>query len=278
MSSELTLGWLGTGRMGAAMAGRLLQAGNDVTVWNRTRSKTDDLAKAGAKVADTIHDLAQEGDAPLGEPPAEFDDGRGLSAMGWLWWLIGAVLAVLVLLFAISQCSGDDDAGDPVAGLYAAGEVAGFGGGEIAQQLPGIGIRGAFRGGEVEMFRIALHRLGLFADAFDPEIFHQPDRAARVVAGDMFAADQRDHVAEPLAVQVDQALAVLVFFGGHAVEYLCGIGKFGTQHFRVRAVDAGVVLFRGDGKGQNLLFAEVAEMAALGEEAHDVPTFRMVLK
>ena len=58
MSSELSLGWLGMGRMGAAMAGRLLKAGKDVTVWNRTRSKTDDLAKAGAKVADTIHDLA----------------------------------------------------------------------------------------------------------------------------------------------------------------------------------------------------------------------------
>ena len=45
--------------MGAAMAGQLLAAGNDVTVWNRTRSKTDALAAAGAKVADTIADLAQ---------------------------------------------------------------------------------------------------------------------------------------------------------------------------------------------------------------------------
>jgi len=31
-----TLGWLGTGRMGAAMAARLLKAGHPVTVWNRT--------------------------------------------------------------------------------------------------------------------------------------------------------------------------------------------------------------------------------------------------
>ena len=52
------LGWLGTGRMGAAMARRLVDAGQDVTVWNRTRSKTDDLAAAGAAVADTITDLA----------------------------------------------------------------------------------------------------------------------------------------------------------------------------------------------------------------------------
>jgi 3-hydroxyisobutyrate dehydrogenase-like beta-hydroxyacid dehydrogenase len=53
-----TIGWLGTGRMGAAMAGRLVAAGHHVTVWNRTRSKTDDLAAAGARVADTIADLA----------------------------------------------------------------------------------------------------------------------------------------------------------------------------------------------------------------------------
>jgi 3-hydroxyisobutyrate dehydrogenase-like beta-hydroxyacid dehydrogenase len=53
-----TIGWLGTGRMGAAMAGRLVQAGREVTVWNRTRSKTDDLRAAGALVAGTIADLA----------------------------------------------------------------------------------------------------------------------------------------------------------------------------------------------------------------------------
>lgn len=58
MASQRSIGWLGTGRMGAAMSLRLIEAGNDVTVWNRTRSKTDDLAAAGAKVADTIQDLA----------------------------------------------------------------------------------------------------------------------------------------------------------------------------------------------------------------------------
>jgi 3-hydroxyisobutyrate dehydrogenase-like beta-hydroxyacid dehydrogenase len=57
-SRPARLGWLGTGRMGAAMARRLIDAGHDVTVWNRTRVKTDDLAAAGAAVADTIADLA----------------------------------------------------------------------------------------------------------------------------------------------------------------------------------------------------------------------------
>lgn len=58
MTTPTSLGWLGTGRMGAAMSRRLIDAGHDVTVWNRTRAKTDPLAAAGAGVADTIADLA----------------------------------------------------------------------------------------------------------------------------------------------------------------------------------------------------------------------------
>ncbi len=52
------LGWLGTGRMGAAMAARLLDAGEQVMVWNRTPAKTEPLAARGASVAGRIADLA----------------------------------------------------------------------------------------------------------------------------------------------------------------------------------------------------------------------------
>jgi 3-hydroxyisobutyrate dehydrogenase-like beta-hydroxyacid dehydrogenase len=45
--------------MGAAMSRRLIDKGHDVTVWNRTRSKTQELVAAGAKVAETIADLAK---------------------------------------------------------------------------------------------------------------------------------------------------------------------------------------------------------------------------
>lgn len=58
MTITTSLGWLGTGRMGAAMSRRLIEAGHAVTVWNRTRAKTDPLAAAGGKVADSIADLA----------------------------------------------------------------------------------------------------------------------------------------------------------------------------------------------------------------------------
>ncbi|GAB6987104.1 NAD(P)-dependent oxidoreductase [Nocardioides pyridinolyticus] len=56
-AAPLTVGWIGAGRMGAAMAGRLAKAGEDVTVWNRTRSKAEALTEVGCKVADTIADL-----------------------------------------------------------------------------------------------------------------------------------------------------------------------------------------------------------------------------
>ena len=53
----ITIGWIGAGRMGAAMASRLALAGEDVTVWNRTRAKAEALTEVGCKVADTIADL-----------------------------------------------------------------------------------------------------------------------------------------------------------------------------------------------------------------------------
>ena len=56
--AALSLGWLGTGRMGAVMARRLLDAGHELTVWNRTRAKAEPLADAGARVVDRVADLA----------------------------------------------------------------------------------------------------------------------------------------------------------------------------------------------------------------------------
>ena len=52
-----TIGWLGTGRMGAEMVGRLLAAGCDVAVYNRTRAKAEPLEKLGAKLASSAADL-----------------------------------------------------------------------------------------------------------------------------------------------------------------------------------------------------------------------------
>ena len=54
----MTVGWLGTGRMGAAMATRLIDAGTPVTAWNRTTSKTGPLVAKGAVAAANITDLS----------------------------------------------------------------------------------------------------------------------------------------------------------------------------------------------------------------------------
>lgn len=52
------LGWVGAGRMGHALAGRLLAAGHDVAVFNRTRAKAESLTEAGATVVDAPAELA----------------------------------------------------------------------------------------------------------------------------------------------------------------------------------------------------------------------------
>lgn len=53
-----TVGWIGTGRMGFQLAKRLLDAGYDVAVYNRTRAKAEPLTEFGASVVDRPVDLA----------------------------------------------------------------------------------------------------------------------------------------------------------------------------------------------------------------------------
>ena len=53
----LKIGWIGMGRMGFPMAERLIKAGHDVSIWNRTRAKAEPLAKIGGKVVDRLADL-----------------------------------------------------------------------------------------------------------------------------------------------------------------------------------------------------------------------------
>jgi len=51
------IGWIGAGRMGIPMAERLIKAGYDVSIWNRTRAKAEPLQKIGGKVVDHLSDL-----------------------------------------------------------------------------------------------------------------------------------------------------------------------------------------------------------------------------
>jgi 3-hydroxyisobutyrate dehydrogenase len=56
--TEYSVGWIGTGRMGAALATRLGQAGVDVLAWNRTRAKAEPLREHGIRIADSLGELA----------------------------------------------------------------------------------------------------------------------------------------------------------------------------------------------------------------------------
>ena len=57
-NQNMRLGWIGVGRMGSVLAKRLLEAGQDLAVYNRTRAKAEPLAALGATIADSPADLA----------------------------------------------------------------------------------------------------------------------------------------------------------------------------------------------------------------------------
>ena len=55
----MTIGIVGTGRMGSAFARRLIDTKHSVMVWNRTVENTKPCISAGAILAANIADLAQ---------------------------------------------------------------------------------------------------------------------------------------------------------------------------------------------------------------------------
>ena len=59
------IGFIGLGIMGAAMAGHLMDAGYELTVYNRTKSKADALVARGAKYADSPGACARGQDAVI---------------------------------------------------------------------------------------------------------------------------------------------------------------------------------------------------------------------
>jgi 3-hydroxyisobutyrate dehydrogenase len=62
ISTNNTIGFIGTGVMGKSMATHLINAGYSLLVYNRTKSKTDELVKLGATWKDTVSEVAQEAD------------------------------------------------------------------------------------------------------------------------------------------------------------------------------------------------------------------------
>lgn len=61
----MQIGVVGIGRMGAAMALRLLESGHQVFAWNRTREKADTLKPEGATVVPSLRDLVEAAEAVI---------------------------------------------------------------------------------------------------------------------------------------------------------------------------------------------------------------------
>ncbi|WP_368040031.1 NAD(P)-dependent oxidoreductase [Ruegeria atlantica] len=55
---KLKIGWIGFGRMGYPMAERLVVAGHDVHVWNRTKAKAEPLVEMGATLVGSPSSLS----------------------------------------------------------------------------------------------------------------------------------------------------------------------------------------------------------------------------
>lgn len=59
----MRIGWIGTGVMGASMAGHMLRAGHALTVFTRTRARAQALLDTGATWAESPRELARSSDA-----------------------------------------------------------------------------------------------------------------------------------------------------------------------------------------------------------------------
>jgi 3-hydroxyisobutyrate dehydrogenase-like beta-hydroxyacid dehydrogenase len=69
----VTVAVVGLGAMGSRIAGRLLDAGNDVVVWNRSAEKAKPLVERGASLAESPADAAARAEALIvmvADPPA----------------------------------------------------------------------------------------------------------------------------------------------------------------------------------------------------------------
>ena len=60
MTNSTAIGFIGLGIMGRGMAHNLLKAGFPLTVWNRTRSRMDELVAAGAQAGNSPADVASQ--------------------------------------------------------------------------------------------------------------------------------------------------------------------------------------------------------------------------
>ena len=74
--------FIGLGRMGHGMAGRYLDAGFEVAVWNRSKAKAEDLIARGARWATSPEDAAIDADAVVTMVADDEAVARGMADRG----------------------------------------------------------------------------------------------------------------------------------------------------------------------------------------------------
>ena len=145
---------------------------------------------------------------------------------------------------------------NPVAELLRQLFVLVLGGGELGQKVAHGGVFRRFRGAAVEPRRLELHLLGEFARVIDRQRTVEPDRPALDKAFDVLAADQRQEIAEFLAVQIEQHVVMADLLLRHLVVHFRRVGIGLAQRVGEGAVDAAVVVFVRDGERQHFLLAQ----------------------
>lgn len=65
MAKKETIGWIGLGKMGVPMAINLVKAGYKVAVFNRTKSKAQEVVDTGATYVDSMAELAAQSDVVI---------------------------------------------------------------------------------------------------------------------------------------------------------------------------------------------------------------------
>ena len=132
--------------------------------------------------------------------------------------------------------------------------------GQVDQQLPDGRVCDLLCGSLVKLARLQLHRLGLLPHDVDAERTSQPHRPAMDETLDVLAADKRDVLAEALAVQVDEAAAVLGFVLLHLREHGSRGGIRFAQTFDEISVNPAILFFERDCQGEDLTLGQVLEV------------------
>src|SRR5215471_4445457 len=83
----MKVGFIGLGRMGRAMARRLLDGGHELAVYNRTPDKVRELGDAGTSIAGSMAEAAGFGDAVF----TMLADDAALEDVAWRQGLLEAL-------------------------------------------------------------------------------------------------------------------------------------------------------------------------------------------